>query len=281
LVDQLDQAACGSLTASIEEHGQKQPVLGRKIRAPDKYEVELVYGARRLFAAQQLGIDLLVEVRDIDDRSALVEMDIENRVRDDISPYERGLSYKRWLVAGYFRNQVEMAKSLAVSEAQVSRLLRYADLPAVVVAAFASGRDIREEWAVSLAKRCKDPEKRNGVIRRARALSESIKVSSPQIIFDELTRDRSRSAVKAQLHDKVVRSSQGLPLLRVAYRAKTVHFIVERERLIGTMLDVIAARIKDTLDGEVLALPHLAQRGNDAEEPAGGDRVTHLRLASK
>ena len=97
-------------------------------------------------------MQLLVECRQIDDRAALIEMDIENRVRMDISAYERGVSYKRWLREGHFASQLEIAKNLGVSEAQISRLLRFSELPAAVVAAFVSPRDIREEWAVVLGE---------------------------------------------------------------------------------------------------------------------------------
>jgi len=116
LGESVDVKSCALLIESLQKHGQKLPVLGRIAAGGGECEYELIYGARRLFASQHLGIDLLVDVRDFDNRAALIEMDIENRVRADISPYERGRSYRRWLSAGYFRNQAEMAKALAVSE---------------------------------------------------------------------------------------------------------------------------------------------------------------------
>lgn len=61
--------------------------------------------ARRAVAARHPGIDLLIDVRRYDNREALIEMDIENRVRADIGPYERGRSHCRWLGSGHFRNQ--------------------------------------------------------------------------------------------------------------------------------------------------------------------------------
>ena len=135
--------------------------------------IELIYGARRLFVATKLGINLLVDVRELDDRAAIVEMEIENRLRTDISPYERGMSYRRWLNTRLFASQSELAKELGISEAQVSRLLRYAELPAAVVGAFDSVRSIREEWAIALAKVCQDSGRRPGLMRRARALSQA------------------------------------------------------------------------------------------------------------
>src|SRR5262245_42306724 len=119
--DEGGSAAARQLTESFRLHGQRQPALGRRIPLSsrnDGVEIELIYGARRLAAARELGMDLLVEVRDIDDRSALIEMDVENRIREDISPYERGLSYRRWLRSGMFATQSDLSKALGVSEAQ-------------------------------------------------------------------------------------------------------------------------------------------------------------------
>src|SRR5262245_40063136 len=91
LGDEITSSSCASWIESMKRHGQKQPVLGRRIAGKGDYEFELIFGARRLFAARSLGIELTVELRELDDRAALIEMDIENRVRRDISPYERGM----------------------------------------------------------------------------------------------------------------------------------------------------------------------------------------------
>jgi hypothetical protein len=66
------------------------------------------------------------------DREAVIALDVENRHRKDISPYERGTSYKRWLELGHFKCQKELARALEISPSQVSRMLKLAQLPAVV-----------------------------------------------------------------------------------------------------------------------------------------------------
>src|SRR5690606_10766228 len=142
----------------------------------------------------------------------------------DISPYERGRSYRRWLSAGYFRNQAELAKALALSGARVSRLLRYADLPAIVVEAFRSPNDIREEWAIALAKLCADPASRAEVMERARGLDGSARTASPQAVFDYLTSGRrSESLPSSRPRDDIVKDPSGRPLFRVRYREKAVY----------------------------------------------------------
>ncbi|HZF31383.1 MAG TPA: ParB/RepB/Spo0J family partition protein [Gammaproteobacteria bacterium] len=232
LSENIDVRSCGTLIDSIQKHGQKQPVLARPPSGRDNFEYELIYGARRLFAAQHLGIDLLIDLREIDNRSALIEMDVENRVRADISAYERGRSYQRFLTSGYFKNQTEMAKALGVSDSQVSRLLRYAELPAAVVGAFSSPNDIREEWAVALAKLCADPETRTRVMNRARTLSAVPGRGSPQTVFDILVNGRgSHSPSPSRSRDVVVKDPRGRPLFRVRFQAKAVHLVLPREAI--------------------------------------------------
>src|SRR5262245_57838727 len=119
----VTEDTCRAEIESISKHGQLVPVLGRPLRQDPDYEVELIYGARRLFVARLINQPLLVELRELSDRDAIVAMDVENRLRQDISPYERGRSYARYLQSGFFKSQDEIARSLKISASQVSRLL--------------------------------------------------------------------------------------------------------------------------------------------------------------
>jgi len=249
--ENIDRASCAALIDSIQKHGQKHPVLARAPERPDDFEYELIYGARRLFAAQHLGIDLLVDVRELDNRTSLIEMDVENRVRADISPYERGRSYQRWLSAGYFKSQTDMAKALGVSDSQVSRLLRYAELPAVVVAAFGSPHDIREEWAVVLAKMCAEPKTRALLTQRARNLSNLPRQGSDQVVFDTLRNGRGiHGALPSRSRDEVMRDARGKPLYKVRFKTRAVHLILPRERVTIPMLRELNEHLEAILSAE-------------------------------
>ena len=247
--DELNGESCKDLITSIQRHGQRHPVLGRRIAGTPGASIELIYGGRRLFAAAQLRVKLVVDVRELDDRAGIVEMEIENRLRTDISPYERGMSYRRWLNARVFASQSELAKELGASEAQISRLLRYADLPAAVVGAFDNVQSIREEWAVVLAKVCQDPSRRPAVLRRAREVAQVERRYPPQVVFRRLVsgahlggRETGRS------HDEVVKSPSGKPMYRIAIRAKTVHFIVPRESLSERVVYELKHQLTSTLE---------------------------------
>jgi ParB family transcriptional regulator, chromosome partitioning protein len=89
----VTEQSCKLEIESFAKHGQLIPVLARPLPANNAHKFELIYGARRLFVARHLNAPLLLEVREMSDRQALIAMDLENRQRMDLSPYERGLSY--------------------------------------------------------------------------------------------------------------------------------------------------------------------------------------------
>lgn len=261
LEDECDSAATRQLIESIRQHGQKQPALGRRLKPnSDGAEVELIYGARRLAAARELGVELLVELRDIDDHSALIEMDIENRLREDISPYERGLSYRRWLNQRLFATQSDLAKDIGVSEAQVSRLLRFAELSTIVVSAFDSHRDIKEDWAGNLARFCKLPEHRDGIHRRARKIAAMACKPSADEVYNYLISDGHNVLARTRVKDEVVKSRAGHPLFRIGVRARAIHLILPRVLVKGDTLRRIAEDMRSSLE----AAPSPRRRNNDA-----------------
>lgn len=267
--DDLSDESCKELIASIRRHGQRHAVLGRRLALASAAPIELIYGGRRLLAAAELGIKLLVDVRELDDRQAIVEMEIENRLRTDISPYERGMSYRRWLNAHLFTSQSELAKELGVSEAQVSRLLRYADLPAAVVGAFDAVHSIREEWALVLAKMCQDPGRRPGVLRRAREVTQGERRYPPQSVFRRLVSTGHLTRREGgHGHDEIVKSPSGKAIYRVAVRAKTVHFIVPRDGLTDHVVHELKRQLASTLesvaDGKVRVRVSYSERSTQS-----------------
>jgi ParB-like chromosome segregation protein Spo0J len=196
-------------------------------------------------------------------------MDIENRVRTDISPYERGMSYRSWLSAGHFSSQADLAAALGVSEAQVSRLLRYAELPAAVVGAFDSPAAIKEQWAVALAKRCQDPKTRQLTVRRARESVHSQTHSTPQAVYAALVREGSPSPAGVRSRDQIVQDVAGKPLVRIGFRARTVHIILPKEKVTPRILKKISDQLRTLLavdfdcDEALEALPADARWSED------------------
>ena len=81
------------LADSIREQGILEPLVARRTSG-GQYEV--IIGARRLTAAQQLGLPVVpVVVQDISDADAIVRSLVENLQRGDLSLEERVEAYKR------------------------------------------------------------------------------------------------------------------------------------------------------------------------------------------
>jgi len=127
-----------------------------------------------------------------------------------------------------------------VSVATVSRLLSFSALPVAVIAAFPDPRDIREEWAVQLARNCKDPQMRSQVASIARRLSTSRGKRSPNSVFRQLMR-AGNGERKKLAHDQVVHDEPGGEvLLRVRETDHNVMFIVSAQMMTrANMADVI------------------------------------------
>jgi ParB family transcriptional regulator, chromosome partitioning protein len=258
---------CRAEIESFSTCGQIVPVLGRRLTDDPEYEIELAYGARRLFAARHLKMPLLVQLREFSDREGLVAMDIENRQRQDISPYERGLSYKRWLQSGQFTSQEEMARSLSISPSRISRLLRLARLPAVIVNAFRSPAEIRENWGLKLIDALDDPGRRPNTIRSARVLNNTTPRPQGADVMRRLlsSSERGRKPRK-EAHDRVVHGTNGSALFRIRFLSDAVAlmFVGEHARQLSTL-----ERIEQVLTGFL---------NDDSLHPAPGPLTETVRL---
>lgn len=224
LANLLTEESCREEIGSFAEHGQLVPALARPLRGDPDFDYELVCGSRRLFAARFTNKPLLLDVRNLSDVEAIVAMDIENRHRKDISPYERGLSYARCLRQGEFHSQEQLARSLKISASQVSRLLSLAKLPSVILAAFGSGTDIRESWGVDLVNSLDDQQRRRTIIQTARMIAAMpVRPGAPEIYRRLLASSSTRGRkVRSTVRDDIVTGQNGLPLFRIKFRHNAV-----------------------------------------------------------
>ncbi len=244
LANAIDVDSCQEEIESFRRHGQMIPVLGRPVTGDASYDVELAYGARRLFVARHLRTPLQVELRAFTDREGLVALDIENRQRCDVSPYERGLGLKRALVAGHFQSQEQMAQALNISPAQLSRLLQLARLPAVVVNAFRSPAEICESWAPRLSGALEDHARRAETIRTARTLAgHSPRLRAHEVLPRLLAASEPGPSLSKDRRDRVVAASDGSALFRVRYLSGAVALVFREDRIPERTL----VRIEDAL----------------------------------
>lgn len=201
----FDPEAQQALEASILKHGQKQPALVRPIpeddeRRQDGLRYELIYGARRLRAVVNLSQDLLARVINVDDRAAVLEMDIENRERRDISVYERAVDYARWLERGLFTDAQEIAAHVGRNATGIYRYLTIARLPVSVLDAFPdpiAGLSFTFGYDLAAAMEKMDGAK-EALDRVARSLAEI----EPDQLSIEQRRQRLMAAVTPGASDK-------------------------------------------------------------------------------
>jgi ParB family chromosome partitioning protein len=264
--EHITEASCRQEIASFERYGQLVPVLGRALEQDPAHDIELIFGARRLFVARHLNVPLRVELRKLSDREAIISMDIENRQRQDLSSYERGLAYTRWLRDGYFSSQDDIANSLGISAAQVSKLLKIARLPAVILNAFGSVADIREGWGLELAAALEDPQRRDRTIRKARAIArEPARPSASEVCRQLLAASCAGRKPAAEPRDEVILSDKGTPLFRVRHTRKSVMLLLPVER-------VSVPRLREIVRVVSCAFQH---------ENAAGSTFTKINSAEK
>jgi ParB family chromosome partitioning protein len=236
----VDESTCRGEIESFRKHGQLVPVLGRPLKNDAEHDVELIYGARRLFVARHLNCSLLAEIREISDTQAIIAMDIENRHRLDVSPYERGISYARWLRGGHFKSQDELAHALRVSPSLVSRHLALAKLPSAIVAAFVSPKDICETWGLELAEAGSDRARKSQMCERARTISALQNKPPPREIYKQLlTAVAPGRKVRARTRDEVVCGSDAKPLFRIRHQTSTLAILLARQQVSASHMEQI------------------------------------------
>lgn len=215
-------ASCQAEIESMARDGQLIPAVGRLIKHDPNFDVEIICGTRRLFIAQHLKVLLRIQIRDLTDRQAAAAIEAENSLRRQTSPYERGLWLAKLLKQDIYQSQNEMARELNITPTQVSRLLKFADLPAMVLDAFASPNDILESWATELHKAWTD-DRRRLISERCRALQKYAPRPPAVSVYEMLIASRGRAARSGRRGaGRILRSPTGEPLLRLERQRKEV-----------------------------------------------------------
>jgi ParB family transcriptional regulator, chromosome partitioning protein len=240
LEEQISETTCKQEIRSFREHGQLVPALARPLHGDADFDYELIYGARRLFVARHIKSPIRIEIRNISDREAIIAMDLENRQRADLSAYERGLSYLHLLRTGLLSSQEDIAKTLNVSSSQVSRLLKLARLPAIVVRAFGDPRDICERWAIRLSDILGNTDERPKLIRAARDLAAKPR-QPPVAIYRCLLESSTGSRTTDAPRDRRVRSPDGRLLFRIRRHQNVVTILLE------SVSDVLLRQVEKSL----------------------------------
>ncbi len=165
---------CRDLVEGIKSQGRQEiPAVVRAMKGDTGYKYEVIAGARRHWAISWLrehnypNFKYLVDVRDLTDEQAFRLSDMENRDREDISDYERALDYKSAIDLYYNGNASDMAVRIGYTNANLSYLLKLADLPVEVLSAFADVTQITINNGRTLAPLLKNPKIKKKVLAKA------------------------------------------------------------------------------------------------------------------
>lgn len=118
------EQAITELAESIKEHGVIQPILVRRLG--DKYEI--IAGERRYKASLLAGKRTIPAIiSDLNDKDSAEVALIENVQRQDLTPIEEAVSYRKILDMGYL-TQEQLAEKLGKTQSTISNKLRLLNL---------------------------------------------------------------------------------------------------------------------------------------------------------
>lgn len=177
-----------SLKAEIQAAGRNvQPIKVRRVgEGADEHEkFEIAFGHRRHRACLELGIPVAAIVEQLSDAQLFNEMERENRERQDLSPWEQGVMYKRAMDEGLFPSLRKLALSIGAQVGNVSTAVQLASLPTEVVNAFPSPLSLQFRWGAALrAAIDKNPEQ---LLTEAQGLAAMNPKLAAKEVFARLT----------------------------------------------------------------------------------------------
>lgn len=143
----FDEKAITELTNSVKEYGVIEPIIVRRVA--DKYEI--IAGERRYKASVLAGKETIPAIiTELNDKDSAEIALIENVQRQNLTPIEEAVSYKKILDMGYM-NQTELADKLGKTQSTVANKLRLLNLTDNVQEALLQER-ISERHARSLLR---------------------------------------------------------------------------------------------------------------------------------
>lgn len=156
----FSESSITELAESIREHGVIQPIVVRPLG--DRYEI--IAGERRYKASVLAGKETIPAIiTELNDKDSAEVALIENVQRQDLTPIEEAISYKKILDMGYL-TQEELATKLGKTQSTIANKLRLLNLDDEIQEALLESK-ISERHARSLLK-LSDKEKQKQMLQR-------------------------------------------------------------------------------------------------------------------
>ena len=178
------------LRREIEDAGGNvQPIKIRPIAdarvAEGGARYEIVFGHRRHRACLDLGLPVLAVVEDLNDAGLFVQMERENRGRENLSAWEQGRMYLRAIEEGLFPSNVKLAAAIGRDPSDIGKAVRAAKLPLEMTSAFPSPTAIQFRWVADLERAFREHETK--VLSTARELGQMSPRPMAGDVFTALT----------------------------------------------------------------------------------------------
>lgn len=155
----LLSAAFAELKTSIATHyGNIVPIL---VTQASDGNYKLIHGYRRLSACAELGLPVksVVCKQILTDQQQFVLADAENRLRENPSVFELGLSYIAALEEGLFSSHRKLAAACGRSHTSVNQIIGVARLPTDVIDCCSSPLEIKPRHAAAISRALARDEK--------------------------------------------------------------------------------------------------------------------------
>lgn len=199
----FDEEAINELAESIKEYGVIQPVIVRKIG--DKYEI--IAGERRYKASIIAGkATIPAIITDLDDQASAEIALIENVQREDLTPIEEAVSYRKILDMGYL-TQEELANKLDRNQSTIANKLRLLNLDETVQEALLNEK-ISERHARSLL-RLNDSQKQRDML--SKIIDERMTVRKTDEAIDYLLNNNNKPT-ENQDNNYLVKEKEEVPM---------------------------------------------------------------------
>ena len=181
----FDENSINELALSIRKYGVIQPIVVRKIG--DKYEI--IAGERRYKASVIAGKQTIPAiVSEMTDKDSVEIALIENVQREDLTPIEKAISYKKILDMGYI-SQEDLAQKVGKSQSSIANTLRLLNLSDDVQEALLENK-ISERHARSLLK-LKDEKQQVEMLNRI--INERLTVRKTDEEIDKMLNENTNN----------------------------------------------------------------------------------------
>lgn len=214
----FDEKAINELAESIKVYGVIQPIVVRKIS--DKYEI--IAGERRYKASVLAGKTTIPAIIvDLNDKDSAEIALIENIQRQDLTPIEEAISYKKILDMGYL-TQVTLGEKLGKTQSTIANKLRLLNLEDEVQDALIENK-ISERHARSLLK-LKGQEQINMLNR---VINERLTVRKLDEEIDKLVNNGDEKERDDNMNNDIL-NEMGIPTEPIVETPQPVEPVVEQ-----------------------------------------------------